>query len=109
MCKLLSEKRSKSCGISSLTKVLRVRVRLDLQKSLCRWKPISYQGSQLWIKFKYECLPNYGYFCDLLRHLVKACEKIDVEIDEADLPYGPWLKASPLEGKDRATQIEREA
>ena len=116
MCELPAEKRNKSCGIwlanklgeylefddsdiSGLTKTLRVRVRLDLHKPFYRWKPISYQGSQLWIKFKYEWLPNCCYFCGLLGHLAKACNRIDTEIDEADLPCGPWLKASPLKGK----------
>ena len=53
---------------------MRARVKLDILKPLCRdQKAHRADGTELWISFKYEHLPNYYYRCGLLTHAEKDC------------------------------------
>ena len=49
---------------------LRVKVMIDVEEPLCRGRKISFDGnSKVWASFKYECLPNYCYWCGRLSHI----------------------------------------
>ena len=79
---------------------IRVRVKVDISKPLCRGRVISLEnGRELWVSFKYERLPNLCYWCGCLTH---ADKDYDLWIDsEGTLPletqqYGPWIRAQPF-------------
>ncbi|CAJ2638278.1 unnamed protein product [Trifolium pratense] len=86
-----------------LGKFLRVKVSIDLRKPLKRGTVLNYQGKRLHVFFKYERLPNFCYMCRRIGHQMKDCEEVEgneedgyEDIEEKELPYGSWLKASPL-------------
>lgn len=80
---------------------IRVRVVVDTSLPLCRGRLITLDnGREQWVSFKYERLPNLCYWCGLLTHCDKDCNKwIDSEgsLQQKDQQYGPWLRASPFQ------------
>lgn len=53
---------------------MRVRVRIDITKPLCRGRKIGpSDGKEGWVNFKYERLPNLCYWCGRLTHHDKEC------------------------------------
>ena len=53
----------------------RVRVLVDITLPLCRGRVISLlNGSNSWVNFKYEWLPNVCYWCGHLDHNDRDCE-----------------------------------
>lgn len=54
---------------------MRIRVRVDTLKPLCRGRKIrSEEGEIGWIRFKYEQLPIICYWCGRISHSDKDCE-----------------------------------
>lgn len=89
--------------VNRLGKFLRVKAEIDLKKPLKRGTVIKYQGKSLRVFFKYERLPNFCYICGRVGHQIKDCdegeghEDVDFDdIEEKDLPFGLWMRASPL-------------
>ena len=80
---------------------IRVRVLVDISLPLCRGRLITLEnGREHWVSFKYERLPNLCYWCGLLTHGDKDCNKwIDSEgsLQQKDHQYGPWLRAPPFQ------------
>jgi hypothetical protein len=55
---------------------MRVRVKLDISKPLCRGRIARLmEGKETWISFRYERLPNLCYWCGMLTHGDWDCEK----------------------------------
>ena len=55
-------------------RVIRIRVKVDITKPLCRGRKIGLaNGREGWATFKYEHLPNFCYWCGLLTHSKKDC------------------------------------
>ncbi len=55
-------------------RVIRIRVKVDITKPLCRGRKIGLaNGREGWATFKYEQLPNFCYWCGLLTHGEKDC------------------------------------
>jgi hypothetical protein len=55
---------------------MRVRVKLDISKPLCRGRMARLmEGKETWISFRYERLPNLCYWCGMLTHGDRDCEK----------------------------------
>jgi hypothetical protein len=82
---------------------LRLKVLIDLRKPLKRGTVIRYQDRSLKVFFKYERLPTFCFVCGRIGHQLKECEEAEVleeagyeEIEEKELGFGPWLRASPL-------------
>uniref|UniRef100_A0A2N9GCE4 RNase H type-1 domain-containing protein n=1 Tax=Fagus sylvatica TaxID=28930 RepID=A0A2N9GCE4_FAGSY len=75
---------------------MRIRVRLDVTKPLCRGRKARLEkGRETWISFKYERLPNFCYWCGLLSHSDKDYPKWLLNKDELraeDQQFGPWLR-----------------
>lgn len=56
---------------------LRVKVALDVQKPLKSQMKIKKAGGEwLWIRFKYERLPSFCFYCGLIGHSDKFCEAL---------------------------------
>jgi hypothetical protein len=82
---------------------LRLKVSIDLRKPLKRGTVIRYQDRSLKVYFKYERLPTFCFVCGRIGHQLKECEEAaDLEeagyeeLEEKELGFGPWLRASPL-------------
>ena len=73
---------------------MRIRVLLDITKPLKRQKKIKKQGGDSsFIKFKYECLGNFCYYCGCLGHIEDYCEKLySIESDDGTRLWGPELR-----------------
>ena len=53
---------------------MRVRVKIDVTKPLCRGRKIGLSnGEESWVSFKYEHMPNLCYWCGCLTHYDKEC------------------------------------
>lgn len=54
---------------------IQVRVTLDIALPLCRGRLVSFEnGKNMWVKFRYERLPNICYWCGYLDHGDKECK-----------------------------------
>jgi hypothetical protein len=77
---------------------MRIRVRIDISKPLCRGRKARLaSGRETWISFKYERLPIFCYWCGCLTHGDKDCEvwlKNKGVMRREDQQYGAWLRAS---------------
>ena len=55
---------------------VRVRVRIDVSKPLSRGRRVVLdEGTETWVSFKYEKLSNFCYWCGMVTHDEKECEK----------------------------------
>lgn len=88
---------------------LRLGVLIDLKKPLRRGTILrNKEGSKFKISFKYERLLDFCYYCGRVGHLMKQCgekEQVKSEIT-TDMPFGPWLRASPVRGRQFTTRDE---
>ncbi|XP_058783267.1 uncharacterized protein LOC131657939 [Vicia villosa] len=82
---------------------LRIKVSLDLRKPLKRGTVVKFKEKNLRAHFKYERLPTFCYICGRIGHQLKDCESLEElneegfeDLDEQDLSFGNWLRASPL-------------
>lgn len=84
-------------------KFLRVKATIDLRKPLKRRTVIKYKGNNLRVYFKYERLPTFCFVCGKIGHQIKDCDDMEGkddtyfdELEEKELPFRQWLRASPL-------------
>lgn len=56
-------------------RVIKILVEVELNKPLLRGTKINIDGEQEWIDFKYELLPSFCFYCGLIGHQEKSCEK----------------------------------
>jgi hypothetical protein len=94
-------------------KFLRVKVNVDLRKPLKRGTIVKYQGKNLRVYFKYERLPTFCFVCGRIGHQIKDCEEMEgkedsefEEIEEKELLFGQWMRASPL--PKTITEVKKE-
>lgn len=79
---------------------MRMRVIIDISQPLCRGRQVSFDdGSEGWISFKYEHLPNVCYWCGRLTHDEKDCimwlqSKGSLKVENQQ--FGQWLRASQI-------------
>ena len=76
---------------------MRVRVEIDITKSLCRGRKISWdQSGNGWAAFIYERLPNICYWCGLVSHDDKDCDlwlNSQGLLRIEDQQFGSWIRA----------------
>ncbi|CAK8574984.1 unnamed protein product [Lathyrus sativus] len=82
---------------------LRIKVTMDLKKLLKGGIIVHFKEKNLRVHFKYKRLLSLCFVCGRIGHQLKDCEglgKIGEEsfedIDEQELSFGLWLRASPL-------------
>ena len=77
----------------------RVRVNIDICLPLCRGRVITLEnGEKAWVRFQYERLPNFCYWCGRLDHGDKQCNlwirsKGSLSTDKQQ--FGSFLKVAP--------------
>jgi len=89
---------------------VRVKVEVDISKPLCRGRKIDIgEDNDRWVFFKYEKLPNFCYWCGMVSHDEKDCEKWLTGRGSEPVGvqgYGAWLTAAPYNpGKSSFTTI----
>lgn len=76
---------------------LRVRVRVDITKPLSRVRKIWLEGKVIgWAALKYERLPNFCYWCGLVSHDDRDCDRwlgSKGSLWKEDQQYGDWMRA----------------
>lgn len=74
---------------------MRIRVRIDIRKPIKRRMKIKKAGEEgMWANFKYERLPRFCFFCGIIGHCDKFCEKFfDFPDKTVEKLFGPWLRA----------------
>lgn len=82
---------------------LRIKVIVDWRKALKIGTLVKFKEKNLRVHFKYERLPTFCYICDKIGHQLKDCDSLEdlneegfKELDEQELSYKHWLRASPL-------------
>jgi hypothetical protein len=86
-----------------LGRFLRTKVTIDLTKPLKKGTIVRYNGKDLKVFFKYERLPTFCFVCGRIGHQIRDWDEAEgnegegyEEIEEKELSFGPWLRASPL-------------
>ncbi|KAL0015519.1 hypothetical protein SO802_002588 [Lithocarpus litseifolius] len=73
-----------------------VRVAFPIAKPLtCGAYIVDLDGARTWVKFKYERLPLFCFYCGFLRHDLKHCAKhfeAQKSGEGVEYQYGEWLK-----------------
>ncbi|KAF2311108.1 hypothetical protein GH714_019533 [Hevea brasiliensis] len=78
--------------------VVRVGVEVVVNKPVRRGIMIAQQsGSKVWVYFRYEKSQNFCYSCGMLVHVLHKCASECKFADDGSFPYGPGLRASPLQ------------
>lgn len=75
---------------------LRVHILFDLSKPLSSGKMLKLPSTSIWVAFQYEKLPNFCFWCGLIRHGQEGCLKKrgSRSAGEGDVnQFGSWLKA----------------
>ena len=75
---------------------MRIRVKVDTSKPLCRERKIRSEEREVgWIRFKYERLPNTCYWCGRLSHNDKDYKlwvRSNGSLIEGDQQFGAWVR-----------------
>ena len=79
---------------------MRIRVAIDVRKPLKKKMRIKKLGGEwAWICFKYEKMPTFCFFCGIIGHNERFCEKLfDCKEKPVEMPYGAWLRAPNRRG-----------
>lgn len=82
---------------------MRIRVMLDVTKPLKRQKKIKKPGGESsYIRFKYERLGNFCYFCGMLGHIEDYCEKLySIDSDDGTRFWTPDLRVEKQNSSHR--------
>lgn len=79
-------------------------VEIDLTKPLIRGSKLRCNGEMQWIMFRYENLPFYCFYCGMIGHGERLCDKkmSDARIGRlTEGEYGDWLRALNIRGSNK--------
>lgn len=98
-----------------LARSVRLKILLNLNKPMKRGTKIRIGSAEpCWLPATYERISSFCYWCGKLGHTYKDCddfyERADNEIVvlEKNMPYGEWMKASPMKHVQISPTIEAE-
>ena len=88
---------------------LRVRVTMDITKSLVRCSKLWAEGKQIgWVGIKYERLPNFCYWCGRVTHGERDCAvwlQGRGKLRKEDQQYGEWLRADMVRNTRKSVAV----
>ncbi|KAL2932148.1 Branchpoint-bridging protein [Bienertia sinuspersici] len=87
---------------------MRVRVLFKVDKPLPRGTVMKIGGERIWVDIKIERLPGFCYAIGCLGHVLRECSAYDEEVPESELPYGTWLRASPMKTRNGGGKPEKD-
>ena len=93
-------------NLGGIGKSLNFRVDINIHKPLRRGVKTIVRDSPMWIRLRYVKLPDFCYVCGLLGHSFKSCEHYVDGMEEEDIQYGSWLRASPIKSRRRNAEGE---
>lgn len=73
---------------------VRVQVTVNITKPLMRGILSTFNGSNVWIAFQYERLPNFCFSYGRIRHGVGGCQELAIAKslhEKSEAYYGAWL------------------
>lgn len=76
---------------------IRIRVILDVRVALKQQMRMKRRGGEwFYVKFQYERLPSFCFFCGIVGHSEQVCEKLydNPAADGKPMPFGPNLRAT---------------
>lgn len=76
--------------------LIKMLVEVDLSKPLMRGTKLHFGKDTVWVDFRYEKLPTFGFYCGVVGHQEKSCEKKTVDAQNDGLregQFGDWLRA----------------
>lgn len=75
---------------------IRIRVLADVRNPLKKEMKLKRNGGEwIYIKFAYEHLPTFCFFCGIIGHSENFCEKFyDHPVEKSQLPFGPEMRAT---------------
>lgn len=88
--------------LEGVSRCVRVKVRFDVKIPIKKGMNIEISNKKsIWSPFKYERLQSFCFICGILGHMRRECDLIEGateirSIPEDKLPYGEWLRASPM-------------
>ena len=95
--------------LSDQARFIRIRVGISLKKPIRRGGWVANpEGDQVRVGFKYERLVGFCYQCGMLGHEMKDCS-VQGPIQQAEKPYGDWLKAGFRQKDTGAEQTKTNA
>ena len=79
---------------------LHIRVIIDITESLPRCCKLWFEGKHIrWALLKFECLPNFCYWCGQVNRSERDCDvwlQGKGKLKKKNQPYGEWLRANPI-------------
>lgn len=93
-----------------LRQYMRIRVLLNVTKPLKRQKKIKRPGGDtLTVRFKYERLGNFCYYCGILGHIEDYCDKLyAVESDDGIRHWGSEIRVENQKNSNKESRWLRE-
>ncbi|XP_041009301.1 uncharacterized protein LOC121253336 [Juglans microcarpa x Juglans regia] len=84
---------------------LRMKVKIDITRPLCRGRLLKLDDKQVWLPFKYERLPSFCFQCGTIKHKEGGCSKGSRGIyGKTSCDFGPWLRANPPKAGSTSTK-----
>jgi len=77
---------------------LRVKIFIDIMKSLARGRVLHVSNQSIWVVFKYEKLHKFCCSCGIIKHDSQGCANMGSRrfpVKENAIPYGSWLHVMP--------------
>lgn len=99
---LISENGSKEGRYAKLL------VEIDLTKPLIRGTKLRCNGEMQWVMFRYENLPFYCFYCGMIGHGERLCDKKMSDARNGRLSegeYGDWLRTVTLRENNKGSSI----
>lgn len=80
---------------SASGKIIKLYAEVDLTKPLLRGTKLTLEDEMFWVEFKYESLPTLCFYCGILGHMEKSCDRKMQDSKDAKLcegQYGEWMR-----------------
>lgn len=82
--------------------LLKLLVEVELEKPLLRGTKLKFDNEFVWAEFRYEKLPTFYFYCEIVGHREKSCDRkmhdsMNSSINEGQ--YGEWMRCQRCRGE----------